>query len=388
MSERLDCVVIGAGVVGLAVARQLAQQGRQVVVLEAESSVAMHTSSRNSEVIHAGIYYPEGSLKARLCVEGRQQLYDYCAQRRVPHRRIGKLILACDETETGYLQNYVTRASANGVTDLQFLSSAEVFDLEPAVRCVGALLSPSTGIIDSHAFVMALRADLEAAGGIIVFRSRIVQVNVAADTFELRLQDADETVSCSTLVNAAGLWAPELAAKMQGFPAERAPRSHLAKGHYFTLRGPSPFARLVYPVAGGGGLGVHVTLDMNGVARFGPDVAWIDTVDYSFDESRKPAFAEAIRRYYPGLQADRLTPGYTGIRPKISSPTEPAADFLVQGPDAHGIPGLVNLFGIESPGLTSALPLAVMVEVALRDTAINRQSLPPRRSNRSRLRQN
>lgn len=371
MNERLDCVVIGAGVVGLAVARRLALEGRQVVVLEAESLVAMHSSSRNSEVIHAGIYYPAGSLKARLCVEGRRRLYDYCARRGVPHRRIGKLILACDGTETGHLQDYANRARANGVTDLQFLAGAEVANLEPAVRCTGALFSPSTGIIDSHAFIMALRADLETAGGVIVFRSRVTQLKVVAGGFELRLKDLEDAVSCNTLVNAAGLWAPELAAKMEGFPAERVPRPHLAKGHYFTLQGRPPFGRLVYPVAGGGGLGVHVTLDMNGAARFGPDVAWIDSIDYSFDESRKPAFIEAIRRYYPGLEEERLSPGYTGIRAKISGSAEPAADFLVQGPHSHGIPGLVNLFGIESPGLTASLPLADMVALALAGKAVS-----------------
>lgn len=369
MADRLDCVVIGAGVVGLAVARRLALAGRQVVVLEAETETAMHTSSRNSEVIHAGIYYPPGSLKARLCVEGREQLYAYCAERRVPHRRIGKLIVACDETELELLQDYQAAARDNGVMDLRALTVAQVAELEPAVRCAGALLSPSTGIIDSHAFMMALRADLEAADGIVLCRSRVLHIDPVRDGFSLRLLGGEGTVACRTVINSAGLWAVKLAAGVPGFPREHLPRSFLAKGHYFAWQGRSPFNRLVYPVASGGGLGVHVTLDTGGSARFGPDVTWIDKVDYSFDETRKGAFVEAIERYWPDVQAERLVPGYTGIRPKISGPGEPPSDFVVQGPGEHGVPGLVNLFGIESPGLTAALPLAEAVYQALEDGA-------------------
>jgi L-2-hydroxyglutarate oxidase LhgO len=369
MTDDLDCVVIGAGVIGLAVARNLALAGRQVVVLEAEAAVAMHTSSRNSEVIHAGIYYPQGSLKGRLCVEGRRQLYEYCAEHRIPHRRLGKLIVACDEAEMGMLQEYAASARGHGVTDLRPLSIAEVTRLEPAVRCRGGLLSPSTGIVDSHAFILALLADLEAAGGVVVCRSRVVHVDIGQKGFAVRLEGDDGAVSCATLINAAGLWASEVAASMRQFPPGRIPATYLAKGHYFSLQGTSPFGRLVYPVAGGGGLGVHVTLDTSGVARFGPDIAPVDSVDYGFDETRKGVFVEAIRRYYPDLQPDRLVPGYTGIRPKIVAPGQPPADFLIQGPDDHGVRGLVNLFGIESPGLTAALPLAETVARMLADEA-------------------
>ena len=367
MTDRLDTVVIGAGVIGLAVARRLALAGRQVVVLEAEAREAMHTSSRNSEVIHAGIYYPRNSLKARLCVEGRRQLYDYCAQRRIPVRRTGKLIVACDESQLADLEEYRRRAKANGVLDLQPLVPRDVGVLEPAVRCVAALLSPSTGVIDSHAYITALRADLESAEGVIVFRSRVTNIEIGKKGFLLQLAEDDQPVVCTTLVNAAGLWAPGIAARIANFPRRQVPRHYYAKGHYFVLQGRSPFGRLVYPVAGGGGLGVHVTLDIAGSARFGPDVEWVDDIDYTFDETRKPAFVDAIRCYYPDLQADRLAPGYTGIRPKVSGALEPVADFIVQGPNVHGVPGLINLFGIESPGLTASLAIADLAHQAVSD---------------------
>ncbi len=362
VAERLDCVVIGAGVIGLAVARELALSGRQPVVLEAEPEIGMHTSSRNSEVIHAGIYYPAGSLKARLCVAGKVALYRYCEERGVPFRRTGKLIVACDDDELPILDDYRQRAVANGVTDLRKLSAADVSALEPEVRGRGGLLSPSTGIIDSHSLMLALQADLEAAGGIVVCRSRVTGLRRCEDGFVLDLDDdAGFSVSCATLVNAAGLGAAALAARMQGFPAERVPAVTFAKGHYFSMSGKVPFGRLVYPVAGGGGLGIHVTLDMAGGARFGPDVVWLDGPDYAFDDDRLAPFVEAIRRYYPTVEEDRLTPGYTGIRPKLSGPGEPAADFLIQGVGEHGVPGLVNLFGIESPGLTACLSIAGFV---------------------------
>ncbi|MDH4053909.1 MAG: NAD(P)/FAD-dependent oxidoreductase [Gammaproteobacteria bacterium] len=358
MDQALDCVVIGAGVIGLAAARALAMGGRQVIVLEAEAAVATHTSSRNSEVIHAGIYYPQGSLKASACVAGKRALYAYCEEKGIPHRRIGKLVVATEDSELGILDSYVARARANGVTDLVPVTAAEVREMEPAVRAVGGVLSPSTGIIDSHAYVQALQADTEANGGTVVCRSRVSSVEAHGDGFRVHLDEDGYTVDCRIVVNAAGLWATDVAARIAGFPIESIPRLHLAKGHYFTLQGKSPFNRLVYPVAGGGGLGTHVTLDLAGQAKFGPDVEWLNSVDYSFDQSRKPAFVDAIRRYYPDLDASRLVPGYTGIRPKLSGPGEPAADFTIQGAGTHGIPGLVNLFGIESPGLTASLEIA------------------------------
>lgn len=365
--EALDCVVIGGGVIGIAVARALARAGREVVVLEAEDAIGMHTSSRNSEVIHAGLYYPESSLKARACLEGRNRLYAYCEERGIPHRRLGKVLVACDDAELARLRAIEERARANGVDDLRRLKAAEVAELEPAVRCVGGLLSPSSGIVDSHALMTALQADLEGAGGVVLCRSRVDGIAVSGGGFALKLRDsAGYAARCRTLVNAAGLRAAELARAMKGFPPQRVPEMHLAKGHYFTLQGSSPFRRLVYPVPVDGGLGVHVTLDIDGRARFGPDVAWIDAVDYAFDEDRKAAFVDAIRRYWPELPSDRLAPGYTGIRPKLGGPGAPAADFLVQGPAEHSISGLVNLFGIESPGLTAALVLADRVRDVLR----------------------
>ena len=370
--DKLDCVVIGGGIVGLAVARRLALAGREVVVLEAEDAVCTHTSSRNSEVIHAGIYYPQGSLKARLCVEGRRQLYAYCAERGVAHQRLGKLIVACTEAEVGKLHQLEAGGRANGVNDLERLTAAEVARLEPAVQAVAGLLSPSSGIVDSHRFAAALQADLEAAGGMVVCRSRVTGVDVTGDGFALTLDEADRFAAASrTLVNAAGLWAGALAGSIRGFPGELVPRLYLAKGHYFVLQGKSPFRRLIYPMPVDGGLGVHLTLDTQGTARFGPDVAWVDSIDYRFDDSRKKAFVEAIRRYWPELDPGQLSAGYTGIRPKLGGPGMPAADFMIQGPEVHGLAGLVNLFGIESPGLTAALPLGdeVLERVAGRSKA-------------------
>lgn len=366
MAERLECLVIGGGVIGLAVARRLALAGLDVLVLEAESSLAVHTSSRNSEVIHAGIYYPTNSLKARLCVAGKNALYVYCKERHVPYKRTGKVIVATDEAQVEKLGAYERQANANGVTDLQRLSAREVGELEPDVDCVAGLLSPSTGIVDSHEFILALQGDLENAKGNIVFRSKVE--NVRLDAGRIRV-DAGDTgsyqVECEYLVNAAGLWAPAVAKRMVGLPADCVPAGYLAKGHYFAYQGKSPFTRLVYPVAAGGGLGIHATLDLAGQTRFGPDVSWVDEVDYDFDASRKADFADAIRRYYPGLDEDRLVPAYTGIRPKLAGPGEAAADFAIHAADKHGIEGLVNLFGIESPGLTAALAIGEYVHNAL-----------------------
>jgi len=319
----------------------------------------METSSRNSEVIHAGIYYPAGSLKARLCVRGKELLYRYCEQRQVPYRRLGKIIVAVEPGEEGVLCTYEASARANGVTDLQWLGQGDIARLEPAVRAYSGLLSPSTGIIDSHALMLALQQDFEQAGGTLVLKCPVESVHTSGQALQVQLADEERTqVQARLVVNAAGLGAPDLARGITGINRAAIPRAHYAVGHYFTLAAKSPFERLIYPIAEHGGLGVHVTLDLAGNARFGPDVEWRDTVDYRFDASRAQAFARAIRRYYPDLPADGLQPGYTGMRPKISGPGEPAADFLIQDSAAHGVPGLINLLGIESPGLTASLAIA------------------------------
>jgi L-2-hydroxyglutarate oxidase LhgO len=367
MTEHVDCVVIGAGVVGLAIARELALAGREVIVLEAAEGIGTHTSSRNSEVIHAGLYYPKGSLKARLCVEGKHKLYAYCAERGIPHQRIGKVVVAADDSEIPAVESYVIKAQANGVTDLQWLSADRLHELEPEVRCVAGFLSPSTGIIDSHALMLALQGDAENQGASVVFHSPVDAGEVGADGIVLDVGGAEPlSLACSSVVNCAGLFAQNVARSIRGIPPGSIPQQYFAKAHYYTLSGRSPFRRLVYPVATHAFLGVHVTLDLGGQARFGPDVCWIDGVDYSFDHSREPLFYEAIRRYYPGLKDGALQPGYTGIRPKISGPKEPAADFMIQGPREHGVPGLVNLYGIESPGLTASMAIAEYVRMMLK----------------------
>lgn len=365
--ETVDSIVIGAGVIGLAVARALAQAGREVIVLEAESAIGMHTSSRNSEVIHAGIYYPKGSLKAQLCVAGRQALYRYCAERGVEHRRCGKLIVATSETQTPQLAKIRAQAAANGVADLAPLTAAEAIALEPQLHCVAALLSPSTGIIDSHAYMLALQGDAENAGAAFVFRSPVTGGRIAADGIELEVGGAEPMrLKAGTVVNSAGLHAQKLAASLEGFPRSHVPPTYYAKGNYYTLAGRSPFARLVYPVPEAAGLGVHLTIDLGGQARFGPDVEWIEHLDYEVDPRRADGFYAAIRTYWPGLKDGDLMPGYCGIRPKIQAPHEPARDFLIEGPREHGVPGLVNLFGIESPGLTASLAVAGYVANKLR----------------------
>ena len=366
MTEQVDCVVIGAGVVGLAIARELALVGREVIVLEAAEAIGTHTSSRNSEVIHAGIYYPGGSLKARLCVEGKHKLYAYCAEHGIPHERLGKIVVANDDSEVAALESYLQKAEANGVTDLKWLSLRELRELEPAVRCVAGFLSPSTGVIDSHALMLALQGEAEDHGARVVFHSPIESGEVRDDAIVLSVGGAEPmALACRAVVNSAGLFAQDVARSIRGVLPESIPPQHFAKAHYYTLSGRSPFGRLVYPVATHAFLGVHVTLDLGGQARFGPDVCWVDGVDYSFDHSRAPLFYEAIRRYYPGLKDGALQPGYTGIRPKISGPNEPAADFAIQGPKDHGVPGLVSLYGIESPGLTACLAIAEHVRALL-----------------------
>lgn len=356
--DNVDCVVVGAGVVGLAVARALALQGREVIVLEATNAIGTGISSRNSEVIHAGLYYPTGSLKARLCVQGKSMLYAYCEERGVPHRRCGKLLVATSLAQQQSLQSIEARAQANGVLDLHWLSRQEAQALEPALECVAALHSPSTGIVDSHALMLALQGDLEHAGGIVALNSPLVQASCSSSAINLIAKDGAQ-LRARTVINAAGLLAPALAARFTGLASSFVPYAYYAKGSYFTLAGKAPFDRLIYPVPEAAGLGVHLTLDLGGQAKFGPDVQWVDSPDdLLVDPYRAEAFYAEVRKYWPALRDGALTPGYAGIRPKIQGPNEAAADFVIQGPSDHGIAGLVNLFGIESPGLTSALAIA------------------------------
>ncbi len=363
--ESVDVVVIGAGVVGLAVARALALQGREVMVLEAADAIGTGTSSRNSEVIHAGIYYPQGSLKALLCVEGKALLYDYCAQRGVGHSRCGKLIVATQPSQLAQLQAIRAKAAANGVNDLVMLTREEARALEPALDCVAALLSPSTGIVDSHALMLTLQGDLENAGGMVVLNSPLARAYCTLSAIVLVTEDGTE-LAAQSVVNAAGLHAQTLAQRFEGLDTQHVPPSHFAKGNYFTLSGRSPFSRLIYPVPEAAGLGVHLTLDLGGQAKFGPDVEWVGSPDdLVVDPRRGDAFYAEVRKYWPGLPDGALLAGYAGIRPKIHAPDQPASDFVIQGMAEHGVPGLVNLFGIESPGLTSALAIGRHVSALL-----------------------
>jgi L-2-hydroxyglutarate oxidase LhgO len=360
--DEIDCAVIGGGVVGLAVARALASQGREVIVLEAEGAIGTGTSSRNSEVIHAGIYYPKGSLKARLCVEGKKLLYAYAGERGLPHRRCGKFIVATAGPQVAQLSEIRAKALANGVDDMVLLSREEARAMEPQLECLAALHSPSTGIVDSHALMLSLQGDLERAGGTVALKSPVACARCRSDAIELSMRD-DERVRCRSVVNAAGLAAPALARHFDGLQAAAVPKAYFAKGNYFTLGGRAPFSRLIYPVPEAAGLGVHLTLDLGGQARFGPDVQWVGSAeDLTVDPARGDAFYAEVRKYWPALPDGALIPGYAGIRPKISGPGEAAADFVIDGPQRHGVPGLVNLFGIESPGLTSSL--AIGAEVA------------------------
>jgi L-2-hydroxyglutarate oxidase LhgO len=350
-------VVIGAGVVGLAVARALALQGREVMVLEAADAIGTGTSSRNSEVIHAGIYYGEGSLKAGLCVQGKDLLYAYCAERGIGFSRCGKLIVATSDAQVAQLHVMMAKAAANGVHDLVLLTREQARALEPQLECVAAVHSPSTGIVDSHALMLALQGDLENAGGLVVLNSALAHAEFAQDAIVLVAKDGTE-LQANAVVNAAGLQAQALARRFAGLAAEFVPPSHYAKGSYSTLAGRSPFARLIYPVPEAAGLGVHLTIDLGGQAKFGPDVQWVSSPDdLVVDPARGDAFYAEVRKYWPELQDGALIPGYAGIRPKIQGPGEPARDFLIQGPAVHGVAGLVNLFGMESPGLTSALAI-------------------------------
>jgi L-2-hydroxyglutarate oxidase LhgO len=363
MADQVDCVVIGAGVVGLATARALAMAGREVLVLEAERAIGMGTSSRNSEVIHAGIYYPTGTLKARLCVAGRAMLYHYVEQHAVEFRRLGKLIVAASAEEAAVLSRYEAQAIANGVTDLRWLSVEEILEYEPNVRCSTALLSPSSGIVDSHALMLSFQADLEAHGGLVACNSSVVGGQLGDPKIVLEIDGASRlTLHARAVVNCAGLESQAVSAKLKNVPPQSIPMRYLAKGHYFSLTGRSPFGRLIYPIANSAGLGTHVTLDLGGNARFGPDVQWVDRIDYSFDESRKSDFARAIRHYYPDLDESRLQPSYTGMRPKISGPGQSAADFCIHGPADHDNRAYVALYGIESPGLTASMAIAQHVQ--------------------------
>ena len=357
--EEVDCVVVGAGVVGLAAARALAMAGREVIVLDTAEGIGTGTSSRNSEVIHAGIYYPANSLMARFCVSGRRMLYPYCQEKGVPHENCGKLIVATSEQEDAMLAGIKQRAEVNGVEGMRVLTRAEAEAIEPALRCTSALLSPMTGIIDSHAFMLALQGDAENAGAVMVFHSPVLGGRVSGRAMEIDVGGADPmTLRCRLLINSAGLHAPDFARVLTGMPAERIPGAYYAKGNYFTLAGRSPFSRLIYPVPVPGGLGVHLTIDLGGQARFGPDVEWIDQIDYTVDPRRSDSFYDAVRRYWPGLKDGALQPGYAGIRPKTVPKGAAGQDFVVQGPQTHGLPGLINLFGIESPGLTASLAIA------------------------------
>ncbi len=361
MTERVDCVVVGAGVVGLAVARALALAGRDVLVLEACSAIGTQTSARSSEVIHAGMYYPTGSLKAQLCVRGNRLLYDYCAQRSIAHQRCGKFIVATHADQLAQLHALQVRAQANDVHDLEWLTPAQAQAAEPALQCVGALHSPSTGIVDSHGLMLSLLADIERLGGILALNSPLALVECAQGAIKVVASDGTELLA-NAVVNAAGLQAPALAARTAGLAARHVPTAYFAKGNYFTLAGRSPFSRLIYPVPEAAGLGVHLTLDLGGQARFGPDVQWVDSPDDTqVQPERGDAFYAEVRKYWPALPDGALVPAYAGIRPKLSGPHAPAADFCIQGPADHGVPGLVNLFGIESPGLTSCLAIGERV---------------------------
>ena len=359
--EQVDAVVVGAGVVGLAVARALALAGREVLVLESAGQIGSGTSSRNSEVLHAGIYHASDSLKARCCVRGQALLYAYCAERGIATKRCGKLIVATQLAQMVELERLQRLAQRNGVHDLVMLDQAQAQGLEPALRCVAALHSPSTGIVDSHGLMLALQADLERCSGLIAFHTVLRDVDCTESGLCLRTADGTQ-LRARLLVNAAGLHAPDLARRFKGLPSRLIPPEFYAKGNYFALTGRSPFQRLIYPVPEAAGLGVHLTLDLAGQAKFGPDVQWVDSPDdLTVDPARGENFYDAIRRYWPQLADGAVQVDYAGIRPKISGPLDPAADFLIQGPQTHGVPGLVNLMGIESPGLTSCLAISELV---------------------------
>jgi len=363
--DTVDVAVIGAGVIGLAIARALAMTGREVLVLEAAENFGAGTSSRNSEVIHAGIYYRPDSLKARFCRAGRERLYEFCERHGVPHRRCGKLIVASSKAKLDELSRIGGNARANGV-HLESWSEARVASLEPRLHCAGALFSPDTGIIDSHAYMLALLGEAERLGATLVCASRVTGMRADKAGVTLCVNGEPPVLRARTMINSAGLNAPQLARAIAGFPAMHVPETFLAKGSYFSLEGPSPFGRLVYPVPEPGGLGIHLTLDLAGRARFGPDVEWVKECDYAVDPRRADRFYPAIRTYWPGLPDGSLRPAYAGIRPKLSPAGAPAQDFRIDGAEVHGVAGVINLFGIESPGLTASLAIADAVTDRLR----------------------
>jgi L-2-hydroxyglutarate oxidase LhgO len=359
MKEKTGAVVIGAGVVGLACARALALRGIETVILEANAAIGMETSSRNSEVIHAGLYYAPGSLKARLCVEGNRLLYAFCDAHHVAHRRCGKLIVATAPEQEEKLAALKSQSAQNGVSDLQLLSAAQLATLEPQLSATSALLSPSTGIVDSHGLMLALLGEAEAHGASLALKSPLLRGEARGSGFLLEVGGEEPMqLEAGIVINSAGLHAAKVAATLAGLAARHVPALHYARGNYYALAGGAPFAHLVYPLPEPGGLGVHLTLDLGGQARFGPDVEWVDAIDYTVDPRRADAFYAEVRRYWPALPDGALQPAYSGIRPKLTGPDEPAADFLVQAEAMHGVPGLINLFGIESPGLTASLALA------------------------------
>ncbi len=362
MTETVECVVIGAGVIGLAVARALAISGREVIVLEAEDAIGTVTSSRNSEVIHAGIYYPEGSLKARLCRAGRDMLYRYLSEHGIDHNRCGKLVVATTEAELEQLRTVERKALANGVEDIRWIGARDAMNLEPQLECVGALISPSTGILDSHAFMLSLQGEAEDHGAAVALLSPVTGGRAAAGSITLEVGgEQPMALACRAVINCAGLGAQAVARSIQGVPPETVPPLHYAKGNYFYLGVRAPFRRLIYPAPGAASLGLHYTRDLGGQGRFGPDVEWVGAIDYQVNPDRAESFYAAIRRYWPALPDDSLNPGYSGVRPKLQAPGEPAADFVFQGPGTHGVGGLINLFGIESPGLTASLAIAEAV---------------------------
>lgn len=359
MPEKLDCVVVGAGVVGLAIARLLAVSGREVLVLEAEEAFGTQTSSRNSEVIHAGIYYPQSSQKAALCLSGKRQLYAYCQDRAIDHKQCGKLIVATDKAQTVELEHILAAGQANGVDDLIWLPQSEVAQKAPELRAHAAIWSPSTGIVDSHQLMLAFIGDIENAGGTVAYRSRVKAVNASKNPLLLDIEsDGQLTLSANVVINCAGIGATSLACNVSGLDRQTIPAVDFAKGSYFSYGGPSPFDCLVYPVPTPGGLGIHLTLDQSGQARFGPDVEWINGIDYAVDPAGKEKFVNAIKDYWPSVNPDKLYPAYSGIRVKTKPNTADFHDFIFSGPAQHGIAGLVNLYGIESPGLTSCLAIA------------------------------
>ena len=370
--ERVDCVVVGAGVIGLAVAREMALQGRETVLLEREGAFGTVSSARNSEVIHAGIYYPKDSLKAKLCVQGNHLLYAYCRNHQVATQAYGKLIVATDETQINDLQGILYKAQNNGVSEIKMISGDEAKALEPNLKCVAAILSSSTGIVDSHGYMLSLLGGFEDAGGMVAYQSPLISATPigrdAEGGYELEIGGADSMkIQTRLLINCAGMSAPAVAQKIAGLEQDQIPKAYFAKGNYFSLSGKSPFTHLIYPIPEPGGLGVHLTLDMGGQAKFGPDVEWLDIdaeeqIDYTVNPKRGESFCEAVRRYWPGLKDGALQPDYSGVRAKIASPNAPSGDFCFNAPRDHGLQGLYNLYGFESPGLTSSLAIARHLE--------------------------